>query len=690
VSCALALPVEPHSLEFHTAQSLKSLNLNKKDSRIHTLARWLLLGICLFLAACNEKSTPVVTLPSAPRATTSPSMPALSASPSPAVSLTPTLSPTPEPAPARLLTVCLGREPVSLFWYQAMSSLSARSVLQAIDDGPYDVRDYAYSPVILAGSPGLSDGEMTLVLADVSPGDVIVDAQGNLTVLAEGVRYRPPGCQDENCALAYSGNQPVQLERMSARFTLLPGLTWSDGAPLRADDSVYSYEVARALFPAGQLQILRYTATYQALDETSVEWQSIPGYRTPYPQAYFYHPLPRHAWGSLPVESLAESVAQAPLGWGPYVLEEWTAGDHITLRKNANYFRAQQGWPYFDFLVYRFVADGAEALDALLAGECDLIDPSAALELELPRLQQLAQEAKLAVAYLPNAAWEFAFFGVNSLDAGRPSLFASAEVRQAVALCVDRAKMAGLLGGPSQVLNTYLPASHPLYEASAAQYSYDPQASASLLDSAGWLDIDNDPATPRQSLGVTGVPDGTPFRFTYLVSPDAEREAAAIILQSSLAGCGIQVDLEFRDPAEYLAAGPGGPVFGRQFDMAQLALPVPSVPPCDYFTTGQIPGYSPQFSQGWGGLNASGWSNPEFDRWCATAQNSLAELPGWQDAHRQAQTIFAGQLPVLPLYTRFQVIAYRTDLCGLEIGNQASAFLWNLETWMTGESCRQP
>ena len=58
-----------------------------------------------------------------------------------------------------------------------------------------------------------------------------------------------------------------------------------------------------------------------------------------------------------------------------------------------------------------------------------------------------------------------------------------------------------------------------------------------------WVDYDADPQTPLTSLGISGIPDGTPFEFTYLVPSDAERPAAAKIIQTGLAGCGIGVQL---------------------------------------------------------------------------------------------------------------------------------------------------
>ncbi len=643
---------------------------------------FLVIGVC-FLAACNGK--PGVVSSPAPATLTPTALPEglAQATPfAPTATALPEASPTPLPPP-HLLTICLGREPKSLFWYQA--SASARSVLQAVYDGPVDQRAAAYQPVILQKAPAQADGEIALLPVEVKPGDWIADAAGNLTALAEGTRYRPAGCAQDGCALAYSGNQPVQMDQMTVRFTLLPGLTWSDGAALTADDSLYSYEVARSLFAAGELDALARTANYQALDETTLEWRGLPGFLTPFPLAYFFLPLPRHAWGNLSPEQLltTESVWRTPLGWGAYVIDEWASGDHITLHKNPHYFRAAEGLPRFDTLVFRFMADGQEAVEALRVGECDGIDSSVLLDVSLPALQQLQQEGKIVLFYQPDVAWEAAFFGVSSLDPTRPPLFALKEVRQAVALCADRQQIVeNLMAGQSAVMDSFIPPSDPRLSAETRRYSFDPAAAASLLQSVGWLDADGDPQTPRTASGVPDVPDGTPFIFTYLAADDAERPAAAQILQQSLAQCGLQMNVEIQPANVYLASGPDGPVFGRRFDMAQVAFPLSVEPACQFFSSDEVPGYAPLFPKSWGGINASGYANPAFDQACLAERFSL---PDQVDDHT-VQALFAEDLPVLPLYTRFRLAAARPGLCGLDAS--AAAVLWNLEEFDDAAGCR--
>jgi len=233
-------------------------------------------------------------------------------------------------------------------------------------------------------------------------------------------------------------------------------------------------------------------------------------------------------------------------------------------------------------------------------------------------------------------------------------------------------------------LNTFVPPSHPLYQAEARGYAHDPQAGAALLEAAGYVDADGNPETPRVARGVPGVPDGTPLAFTYQTLGGGERQQAALLIRDWLAQCGIEVDLQLVEPGTLFAPGPDGPLFGRRFDMAQFSWPASLEPACFLYTSTEIPGPYPQFPKGWGGANNTAFSNPAFDRACQRARLSLPDTPDHAAAHREAQAIFAEELPAIPLYVHLSWAAMRADLCGIELQVPVENPLWNLETWDYG------
>ncbi len=640
----------------------------------------IVLVLALALVACSSPDpapqpspTPLTPLQTEP-------VPQPSATPLP-----PTATPTPLPPPPSLVTVCLGNEPGSLFLYDALS-LSAHSVLQAVYDGPIDVVDYTPRPVILQRMPSLENGGASIQAVTVQPGAPIVNADGLTVALAEGVLYRPSGCMEASCVRQYTGGQPVEMDQLLVRFELLPGLLWSDGAGLTADDSLYSYELALSLYPAARPDLVDRTQAYQVLDETTVQWSGLPGDLGGAYQDKFFSPLPRHAWSLYAAQDLPtlDLASRTPLGWGPYVIDEWVAGDHITLHRNPHYFRAGEGLPYFDNLVFRFTFNDAEAIEALRVGECDLVDSTALNNLHSTAARDFVNAGQDQALYQGGVAWDLLVFGIRPYDTQRPSFFANPLARQAVARCIDRDAVLATLGdGMWQVAEAYLSSAHPLYQAPGANYTYDPQAGMALLDQAGWLDEDGDPATPRTASGVPGFVDGTPFAINYLVSEDSERQGVAQAIQGMLAQCGLQVNVEARPAQEYLAAGPAGPVFGRNFDLAQLAWAETIEPPCGLYLSSEIPGPYPQSPLGWGGMNASGYSSPAFDLACQSARLAPPDSAQYAQWHAQAQALFAEDLPSLPLYWRYRLFLTRPDACGLGNG-----LLADLELLNYGDDCR--
>lgn len=598
----------------------------------------------------------------------------------------PTAIPTSTPEPPRVLTIC-SQEPASLFLYGDTGS-AARSVLQAIYDGPVDMINFNLEPVILERIPSIENGDAWLQPVEVAQGELIVDAHGNWVSLAEGVDYRPSGCTDKDCSQIYQGQNPVQMDLLVVQFRLLPELVWSDGGTLTASDSIFSFEVFKKLFQAVAPDVLRFTRSYQALDDRTVEWMGIPGYVGAL-ATKFFTPLPEHQLNLLEDQDLFSSLvsSRTPIGWGPYSIEEWVAGDHITLRRNPYYFRTSESLPHFDYLVYRFVEDGAEAIDALIIGECDFIDRTVLNEKHLPRLLQEQEAGKITLSVQTGTAWELAAFGIDTRQEQRPDLFASSAVRKAIAMCIDRQKIvAEYLFGIPPVSDSYLPLDHPLYQPGTG-YGFDPARAAEILASEGWVDHDGDPQTPRTSSGIPGIAEETPLRFSYLVPADGERPAAAEVIQDGMRQCGIDMEVSMLEWEDLMSPGPEGPLFGRQFDMAQFAWMTTIEPACYLFMSDEIPGPYPEFAKGWGGANLSGYSSSAFDTACRQAMSAVPGSESNIQAHQEAQAIFSDDLPVVPLYQRIQFVALRPDMCNVVIDPAGNSALSHIELLDYGQYC---
>jgi peptide/nickel transport system substrate-binding protein len=217
----------------------------------------------------------------------------------------------------------------------------------------------------------------------------------------------------------------------------------------------------------------------------------------------------------------------------------------------------------------------------------------------------------------------------------------------------------------------------PLNISSDPQFPFQPAEGIKILEEIGWIDHDQDPATARVASGIAGVKDGTVFHLSLLVAGSETMPVSADNIQNDLGDCGIEVEIELIPATELLAPGPDGPIFGRQFDLALFAWSTGSYHLCQLFITDEIPGIYPGFPKGWGGTNASGYSNQNFDDGCSVLLTSLPDSEKGQNALKDVQAVFAEDLPVLPLFFRHQVIISDPDLRGFNSGVYSP--FWNME-----------
>jgi peptide/nickel transport system substrate-binding protein len=619
---------------------------------------------------------------------------------------------TPEPevpteAAPRTLVLCLGQEADTLYQYKS-SMLASSHVVQAIYDGPIENATFGYQPVILEKLPSLADGDAVIQTVAVAEGDTVNDNDGNPATLtaktadAPGTMVRPAGCRSTDCAVEYDGSNVTEMDQMVVTFKYLEGLLWSDGTPLTAADSVYSFELALDPdTPKATRTVELATASYTAPDDVTNVWTGIPGYMDATYFINMWAPLPKHIMGQYTAAQIAEEfdAQKMWLGWGPYVLDEWIPGQQFTLHKNPNYFRASEGLPKFDNLVFRIVGeDGNAAIAALLAGDCDVIDQTTSLEGQSPLLLDLQAAGQLVPTFVTGTVWEHVDFNempnpdiVNKgsfagwdQDGDGFGPFGDARLRQALAMCMDRqAVVDTALYGQSIVPTVYIPPNHPMFYADAKVWPYDVAAATALLDEIGWVDDDGDPATPRVATGVTGVPDGTKLSFLYQTTTATLRTQVTQLIAQNLADCGVDAQINQMPSSEWFATE--GVLYTRQFDMGEFAWLTGVEPSCDLYQTSQIPSEE----NGWAGQNYDGFSNAEYDTVCAAAKQSLPGEEAYNINHAEAQRIFAEQLPVVPLYLRIKLAATRPDMCGFLMDPTVNSEFWNLENFDYGEGCSQ-
>ena len=587
---------------------------------------------------------------------------------------------------AHSLTICLGYEPESLYLYAAQSQ-AAREVLAAIYDGPFDESGGEVTPVILTEMPAFN-----ITPVRVQAGQQVVNSQGQVVALQAGTQVFPSGCSSANCALRWDGSSPLLLDQASLRFELLPGLKWSDGQPLTAADSVYSYSLAADPVTPGNKTFIEQTANYQALDALTVAWVGLPGLVSDRPQDYFWSPLPRHAWQDYSAADLltADASKRSPLGWGAYVLDEWQSGEYIRLRKNPYYFRADEGLPQFDTLTFKitdthgdtnlanlkfdrkpfaqFKYDLGEYEEDVEQNGCDLISTTVDMRDQLEVLNVLLNyfsDAGVQVTHGSQSQVAWLLFNQRADAEGNAALFGSAEMRQAAAACLERGELVDtVFHNLAQVPGAIaLQSAVPAGEANAL-LTPDPAKGQTLLEAAGWL-----AGEPRMNA------EGRPLSVNYLTLNDNLNLAAAQSVKASLTECGFQVNIIALDPQVYWNPENDESIFAGNFDLAQLNWPLPLANPCPLFSGTAGEGDS---------LNFSGYNNAGVNALCAQWQTT--PLSGdKRELVAQMEDLLNEDLALVPLYTYSDLRVARVDFCPVQADDHND--LAGIESFDYGGDC---
>ncbi len=246
-------------------------------------------------------------------------------------------------------------------------------------------------------------------------------------------------------------------------FHLPPGLKWSDGRPLTADQVAASLAASR--HPA--LAAVSDVATPD--DHTLALTMAITGC------AAVSH------LAQLPLLPAGQVTQTVPLGSGPFVVEERSPGQaRLTLVRNPHY-RGDR--PPLERLSIRFIEDEAAARIALSEGRFHLVGP-----LSAPLAGEFRAEGFTDLAY---PAPRMVYVAMNFAPRNEAPL--PPEVRQALALALDRpAILAEALDNEGQLLAGPLLPGHWAAHTGLAWPEYRPDTARQLLRRAGWRDTDGD------------------------------------------------------------------------------------------------------------------------------------------------------------------------------------------------------
>ncbi len=518
--------------------------------------------------------------------------------------------------------------------------------------------------------------------------------EGLLNVDPEGNRF--PVLAKEVPTVA---NGQVSEDGLQVTYNLHEGIVWSDGNPFTCDDVVFTFRAV--VHPqSGAVSTTGYDKIVQPADlaalaadpEAEVEMEPSDGggvaclneHTVQLTFAEFYAPylglfdsiMPRHGTGD-PADMQRWVYNWHPIGTGPFKVQEWVSGDHITLVPNENY-RNYPAEPKLDKLIIRIIPSREVGKALIRTGEIDILwDLSEADVPEFDNIPEVVTNIKPSpgterlVLNLADPTLDATDDPVNNPHWALGDL----QVRQAIQHAIDKAFINdALLYGLATVGTTeqnigWAKANIPASE-------YNPDKAMALLDEAGWTDQDGDGV--RECHGCLYAEEGRALSLKIQTTTGNKlREEAEQVLLEMLAEVGVELYVE-NVPSSVLFGSWSSGAFRKHGNFDILMYTTSGAIDPQSFLEGYHASYKiPTEANGGSGFNYSRWVDEEYDE-LIQAAGATPDLEVRQELYQQAMERVAAGIPHIYLYDRSDIHLSREHVEGFSVSP------WNNQTWNVG------
>jgi peptide/nickel transport system substrate-binding protein len=470
-------------------------------------------------------------------------------------------------------------------------------------------------------------------------------------------------------------NGGISADLKNWTFHLRPNLKWSDGQPLDARDVDFTWKLWTdpKFTPASTVGLNLITSADISLDNLTITFHLKQPF-APFLSAWvdgINAPMPAHHFRSVAPDmilTLPDNLNPKIVS-GPFMMKESRPGDHYTVIRNPNYFRAAEGLPYLDGVVFRIVPDQDTILKDLQAGTID-----SAYFLDVTKTVAYQRLSNYRLTSNPDSLNFEAFF----FDLRNKILGQHPEVRQAMAMAVDHQALIDVArrGQAVPLCTDHGKGYHPGYQPNALCPKFDPTAANALLDQNGWVK------------GADGVRTKGDMRLEFEYSTTSNnlwRTDDELILQPNFQAIGVKIDIQ-NYPAStfgpFLEDGnPSPPTGGKAggYDIAELEQGGAYDPDDSYlFACNQLPPH---------GLNFIFYCNPALDK-LFIAEQTTVDPDQRQAIFNQIHQIYLTDFPFVVLYAPTNIAMNKDTVHNYNPG-PAGAFetinIW--QWWCSGGHC---
>jgi peptide/nickel transport system substrate-binding protein len=403
-------------------------------------------------------------------------------------------------------------------------------------------------------------------------------------------------------------------------FHLHHGATFHDGRPLTSRDVKWTFDsLLQGKVRSTKAAVYRFVDRIDAPDDFTVI------FHLKQPFATLLWNLSDGAIGIVPYGS-GNEITTHPIGSGPFAVVSSETDKEVVLERNLNYWGAKPNVAGVRFAV---VPDATTRALELRKGSADVtinsLTPDAVLTLK--------KDPSLAVETAPGTV--LSYLGFNLRD----PILRDVRVRQAVAYALNRKPMIEYLWrGQAQPARSILPPQSWAYDGNVPSYDHDPEKASSLLDAAGYPNI-----------------NGVRFHLTMKTSTDENTRLMVAVMQQQLHEVGIILDIRTFEFATFFADVTHGAfqLYGLRWiggnedpDIFEYAFHTAKFPP--------------------NGANRGYYSNPKIDTLIDQARQEID--PGIRkQLYAQVQSILAEELPSINLWYLDNVLVHNKRVRNLQL-----------------------
>ena len=463
-------------------------------------------------------------------------------------------------------------------------------------------------------------------------------------------------------------NGGVSADGKTVTYKLKRDVKWHDGRPFTAKDVVFTWQaIMDSSNPIASRTGYNVMDSVTATDDYTVR-VAYKEFFAPF-ATLFGSILPSHAYNNTTAGMDKHEQARKPIGTGPFKIQEWSSGNHITLAKNPDYH--VKGKPYLDQVVFRITPSREVGVAQLQTGEADVV-----WDLSEASVAEIEGKAGLTVWAGPAPDVERLILNFSApsgpqqgLPNSRHPVLGDPKVREAIELAIDKKAIVDkLLFGKTSVASSPVPMGWAAYKPNPSEFN--PTKAKQLLDEAGW----------RPGSDGIRAKDGVKMQLTYSTTTgNALRERTQQVIQENLQSVGIGLEIRNLPSAVLLGQwADNSPRKRGNFDINMWTTNAGIDPHShlfSYFHSSQIP---TEANRG-DGFNYSRLIDPEVDKALEEAGATPDEAKRKAAYERAIKGIIASRAHIY-LYNRLDVDGARAYVQGHKL-NPWGVMTWDVDSW---------